>query len=106
MGNCCGKKSTSASFQGTGHRLGSAGEEGQPLSTSSTRNPKEEKDHAPRIDPKLTDAERETQRTQRLAAAEARLKASQGKTSNKKKSTDTKPLRGPNSQNTMRWTAG
>ena len=103
MGNCCGKKSK---FEGPGHRLGSAGEEGLPLSTLSTRNPKEENDHEPRVDSKLTNDERETQRAQRLAAAEKRLKASQGKTSNKKKSTDTKPLRGPNSQNTMRWTAG
>lgn len=103
MGNCCGKKSTTAAFQGEGRRLGSAADEEQPLSTSQKY--KDEKLPKPRKDPKLTATERDALREERLAAAEARQKKNQG-TKPKKKATDTKPLKGPNSQPLMRWTAG
>ena len=43
-------------------------------------------------------------RADRAAAAEARLKKAGGPPKKPKK-TDT-PLRGPNTQNTMRWTSG
>jgi len=45
--------------------------------------------------------------TERAAAAEARLKKQAGTSAAKsnKKSIETEPLRGPNSQPLMRWTA-
>ena len=54
--------------------------------------------------PNLTNDERERQRLDRLAAAEARAqKAMQPK---KPKKQSSQPLRGPNSQPTMAWTVG
>jgi len=61
---------------------------------------------APQHDDNLSPEERREQRAARAAAAEARAKAQGGATKTKKKDTTGEPLRGPNSQNTMRWTSG
>lgn len=60
---------------------------------------------APRIDPILTDEEREQQRKERIAAAEARMKKTGGLPKKKKEYKDM-PLKGPNTKPTMTWTAG
>lgn len=59
---------------------------------------------APVVDPTMTDEDRAKIRADRAAAAEARLKKQGAKPKPKKTSKD-EPLRGPNSQPTMRWTA-
>mmetsp|Transcript_8257 Transcript_8257/g.12050 ORF Transcript_8257/g.12050 Transcript_8257/m.12050 type:complete len:120 (-) Transcript_8257:1012-1371(-) len=118
MGNCCtsgeedqvaysGKKVNA--FQGAGHRLGSA-EETQKLNTAAPqtntmRQDEEEHLPAPAHDPTLTASDRDQQRANRLAAAEARLKKQGGKPK-KKASNSGEPLRGPNSQNFMSWNVG
>jgi hypothetical protein len=61
---------------------------------------------APTINENMTPEEREQQRRERAAAAEKRAKQMGGTTKPKKKDTSGEPLRGPNTQNTMRWTAG
>jgi hypothetical protein len=54
--------------------------------------------------PNLTDAEREQQRLDRLAAVEARLKKQGATTQAKKKKPDaSEPLRGPNTEPLMKW---
>jgi len=53
----------------------------------------------------LTDAEREQQRKERVAAAEARFKKAGGPPKQKKEYKD-KPLTGPNSKPAMKWTMG
>jgi hypothetical protein len=53
----------------------------------------------------LTSAEREQQRAERVAAAEARLKKQGGKPKKKKENKDA-PLTGPNSKPLMTWSAG
>ncbi|KAL7550336.1 hypothetical protein ACHAWF_013583, partial [Thalassiosira exigua] len=62
---------------------------------------------APYADAQLTDEERAKIREERLAAAEGRMTKEEKKAlKQKKKPTSDEPLRGPNSQNTMRWNAG
>ena len=60
----------------------------------------------PVVNPKLTDGQRSQQREERLAAAEARLKKQGGPPKKKKATNSDEPLRGPNTQPLMRWTAG
>mmetsp|Transcript_29869 Transcript_29869/g.49278 ORF Transcript_29869/g.49278 Transcript_29869/m.49278 type:complete len:120 (+) Transcript_29869:106-465(+) len=117
MGNCCGgeadesdtngyksggPKKQQAAFQGEGHRLGSADEVRAPEAAAMQRH-QEEEDLIPEPihNPNLTDADREKQRADRLAAVEARMKAKQPK--KPKKSSE--PLRGPNTKPTMTWSA-
>jgi hypothetical protein len=57
-------------------------------------------------DASLTDDQRAKQREARLAAAEARQKALGGGAKKKTKATNAAPLRGPNSQPLMKWSAG
>jgi hypothetical protein len=106
MGNCCGKNdgASSGAFQGTGHRLGSANEV-PPLAPQSVGTKQKDGLPKPRHDPKLTNVDRDQQRVSRLAAAEARQKK-QGGAPKKKKENKGAPLRGPNSQPLMQWTAG
>jgi hypothetical protein len=55
--------------------------------------------------PNLSDEARDKMRADRAAAAEARVNK-MGTTGNKKKNKKTNmPLRGPNTEPTMRWTA-
>uniref|UniRef100_A0A7S4T8J6 Uncharacterized protein n=1 Tax=Ditylum brightwellii TaxID=49249 RepID=A0A7S4T8J6_9STRA len=111
MGNCCGCLKNSgggSSFGGTGHRLGSADENaygsGGPPSSAAIR--RDDDTPAPTHDPNLNDDERARLRADRAKAAEARLKKQTGGTKKKKPNPDAEPLRGPNSQPLMRWTAG
>jgi hypothetical protein len=60
----------------------------------------------PVIDKNLTEEERAKIRADRAAAAEARLKKMGGAGKKKKKPSSNAPLRGPNTPNTMTWTAG
>jgi hypothetical protein len=67
----------------------------------------EERIPEPAMDPNLNDDERAKIRADRAAAAEARLKKLGGG-GKKKKSTanaNNQPLKGPNSENLMRWNA-
>jgi len=57
------------------------------------------------VDPDLTEDERAKIRADRAAAAEARLKKQGGPPKKAKTASSDAPLRGPNSQPTMRWTA-
>lgn len=103
MGCCCSKRSK---FEGEGHRLGTADEAAQGATAAKTTTPTQQ--FQPYTDKLLTDDDRARIREERLAAAEARLSKDakkEMKTKKKKPSSD-EPLRGPNSQNTMRWTAG
>lgn len=60
----------------------------------------------PVINPNLSDAQRETIRADRAAAAEARMKKQGLNPKQKKKPSATgAPLRGPNSEPLMRWNA-
>mmetsp|Transcript_5859 Transcript_5859/g.8592 ORF Transcript_5859/g.8592 Transcript_5859/m.8592 type:complete len:103 (+) Transcript_5859:146-454(+) len=100
---CCSSKQ----FEGQGQRLGSSNEpvSSRPVQTNSKENlPK------PKYNPNINDSEREKIRAERAAAAEARANANQigGKKKKKKVTTSSssEPLRGPNSRNTMNWTAG
>ena len=60
----------------------------------------------PILDANLNDEERKELRAQRAAAAEQRLQQKGLKQPKKKKKDSSKPLRGPNSENLMRWTTG
>jgi hypothetical protein len=84
-----------------GHRLGTATESSKP--SSEAANTLQDDTPEPIYDPSLTDEQREKIRADRAAAAEARLKKAAAKPV--KKSKDSSPLRGPNSQPLMRWTA-
>jgi hypothetical protein len=110
MGCCCsrGRRGSSA-FGGDGHRLGTADEERDTRAALSAAAEKRYNDQPtePYTDAHLTDEERAKIREERLAAAEARMtKQEKQAMKQKKKTTSGEPLRGPNSQNTMRWTAG
>jgi hypothetical protein len=77
-----------------------AGQQQEPASSKMARGgdiPPE-----PVFDPNLTDEQRENQRTDRLAAVEARLKKQGGQAPKKKKTTNTE-LKGPNTEPLMRW---
>ena len=87
--------------------------QGQRLGTGSndTRRAQQEGQYRddplpqPAYDPNLSDEAREKMRADRAAAAESRLKK-MGATGGKKKGKKTNiPLRGPNTEPTMRWTA-
>ena len=88
-----------------GNRLGSANEP-PPTSSAVSGNSKPDTDlPAKRVDPSLTQSDRDRQREARLAAAEKRQKASGVSTKKKKPTNPSQPLRGPNSEYHMRWTA-
>ena len=112
MGCCCSsaKHSTSAPFAGQGHRLGTASDE-RDARAAQTAAAKQrlavEQTHEPYTDIKLSEEERAKIRAERSAAAEARMtKEEKRHMKQKKKDTSDEPLRGPNTQNTMRWTSG
>ncbi|KAL7493468.1 hypothetical protein ACHAWT_002464 [Skeletonema menzelii] len=107
MGCCCSKRK----FQGEGHRLGTADEaaRGATSSKQTTGSAGETpQQFQPYSDKLLTDDDRARIREERLAAVEGRLSKEAKKEMNtkKKKPSSDEPLRGPNSQNTLRWTAG
>ena len=104
MGCCCSK----SKFEGEGHRLGTADEATAAAQRSKSSGTSPTSQYQPYTDKRLTDEERARIREERLAAAESRLSKEvkkEMKTKKKKPASD-EPLRGPNSQNTMRWTAG
>ena len=110
MGCCCSKRS-SAVFGGEGHRLGSADEQradrAARAAAAESRYTDQPTPVEPYTDDKLTDEQRAQIREERLAAAEGRLtKEDKKNMKKKKKPSSDEPLRGPNSQNTMRWTSG
>lgn len=110
MGNCCPKGGADASsnFQGEGRRLGTADEAafGSGGAPGAMPIKRDEDLPKPKYDKNLDDDERTKIRADRAAAAEARAKkAGGGGTKKKKASTENKPLVGPNSQPTMRWTS-
>jgi len=109
MGSCCSICFRKKKFEGEGHRLGTGQERTAQLSSAAISRPDDEDGTTPepRHDQNLTDADRERIRAERAAAAEARLKKQAGTSAAKsnKKSIETEPLRGPNSQPLMRWTA-
>mmetsp|Transcript_41434 Transcript_41434/g.74681 ORF Transcript_41434/g.74681 Transcript_41434/m.74681 type:complete len:111 (-) Transcript_41434:316-648(-) len=110
MGCCCSKRrSDSAAFGGDGHRLGTANEQRDDRAARAAAAEKRYTDqpHEAYADENLTDEERANIRAERLAAAEGRMTKQDKKAmKQKKKPTSDEPLRGPNSQNTMRWNAG
>lgn len=112
MGNCCcastsNRQSSSGggskSFQGQGHRLGSAAETSAVYAAPSSQRI-EEKDTLPEplVDPKLDPEIRRLRRTEAARAAEERANKNGGGKPVKKK-TNQEPLRGPNSEPLMRW---
>ena len=108
MGCCCSKRNK---FQGEGHRLGTADEAARGATSKQTtagENATPQQQFKPYTDNLLTDDDRARIREERLAAAEGRLSKEAKKEMNtkKKKPSSDEPLRGPNSQNTLRWTAG
>lgn len=106
MGCCC-SKSKRHEFAGEGHRLGTASEAREARSAAAAAaEGRAEQIHEPYTDERLTDDERAKLREERLAAAEARMTKEEKKQMAQKKKKSDAPLRGPNSQNTMRWTAG
>jgi len=107
MGCCCSKRS-SAAFGGEGHRLGSADEQraDRAARAAAAENRYTDQPPEPYTDDKLTDEQRAQIREERLAAAEGRLTKEEKKNMKKKEKPSDAPLRGPNSQNTMRWTSG
>lgn len=113
MGCCCSKrarrKSGAGAFGGEGNRLGTADEQRDARAARAAAAEKRQyKDEPaePYVDDQLTDEERANIREERLAAVEGRLTKQEKKAmKTKKKSTSDEPLRGPNSQNTMRWNA-
>mmetsp|Transcript_15628 Transcript_15628/g.35984 ORF Transcript_15628/g.35984 Transcript_15628/m.35984 type:complete len:111 (-) Transcript_15628:121-453(-) len=110
MGCCCSKRpkdAASPSFGGEGHRLGTAGEDKDARSAraAAVEGRQNKPEYQPYTDERLSDSDRERIRRERLAAAEGRLTKQEKKAMKAKKKSDA-PLRGPNSQNTMRWTAG
>mmetsp|Transcript_13792 Transcript_13792/g.29964 ORF Transcript_13792/g.29964 Transcript_13792/m.29964 type:complete len:112 (+) Transcript_13792:14-349(+) len=111
MGCCCSKRrrDPSSAFGGDGHRLGTADEQRasrEALAAAAERR-YSDRPHEPSHDENLTDEERAKIREERLAAVEGRMTKQEKKAMRqKKKSTSDEPLRGPNSKNSMRWTAG
>ncbi len=110
MGCCCSRERRgSAAFGGDGQRLGTAGEESNARvdRAAAAERRYSDQNRKPYTDERLTDEDRERIRQERLAAAEARMtKQDKQAMKQKKKTTSNEPLRGPNSNNTMRWTAG
>lgn len=113
MGCCCSKRpreSSPSSFGGQGHRLGTADEQRDARAARAAAAEQRYSDQQtpePYTDARLTDEERAKIREERLAAAEGRMTKQEKKAmKQKKKPTSDEPLRGPNSQNTMRWTSG
>ena len=103
MGCCCSKRK----FSGEGHRLGTATEDADARTARAlAAEQREIAAHEPYTDSKLTDEERAKLREERLAAAEARMTKEEKRQMGQKKKKSDAPLRGPNSQNKMRWTAG
>mmetsp|Transcript_2950 Transcript_2950/g.3958 ORF Transcript_2950/g.3958 Transcript_2950/m.3958 type:complete len:124 (-) Transcript_2950:1127-1498(-) len=123
MGNCCPSSSSDEqqvltrggqrvqAFRGEGHRLGTVDETHFQSSPTTANNiDREDKPNitAPApvvVDSNMTEEERAKVRADRAAAAEARLKKQGGVVKQKKKPSNNEPLRGPNSQPTMRWTS-
>ncbi|KAL7508865.1 hypothetical protein ACHAXN_005936 [Cyclotella atomus] len=104
MGCCCSKRKQ---FTGEGHRLGTAADDQDARNArAAAAERRAEPMHEPYTDATLNDGERARLREERLAAAEARMSKEEKKQMNQKKKKSDAPLRGPNSQNTMRWTAG
>ncbi len=114
MGCCCSKRK----FEGEGHRLGTADEDraargggsggGKTQQQQQQQQQQQSSSYEPYTDERLTDEERAKIREERLAAAEGRLTKDQKKQmkTKKKKPDSEEPLRGPNTQNNLRWTAG
>jgi len=92
-----------------GHRLGTVGETSSRYGADGANNQRsrpEDNLPAPTYDPNLNAQERTELRAARAAAAEERMKQSGvPKAKKKPKPSSSEPLRGPNSQNMMRWTA-
>lgn len=86
-----------------GRRLGT-GDEPRPFTNPSQSSVHRDEEMNPTYDDNLTDEDKRKIREDRAKAAEARAKAA-GSKLKKKKEDPNKPLRGPNSENTMRWTA-
>ena len=87
--------------------MGTANEAQVPTNTAAATTARDDNLPPARHDPTLTDLAREQQRQERIAAAEARIKKAGGNpTPKKKKENKDAPLVGPNSEPTMRWTAG
>lgn len=89
-----------------GHRLGTADEAAHLAGPVSNTMDRQDELPDPVYNPNLTDDERARIRADRAAAAEARLKKQAGGQKPKKKTSNSAPLVGPNSQPTMRWTSG
>lgn len=109
MGCCCSKRRDDSAFVGEGHRLGTADEHHSKIIARNAADTTRFTDETPKpyTDAHLTEEERAMIREERLAAAEGRLTKQERNAMKKKKTTNTdSPLRGPNSQNSMRWTAG
>lgn len=66
----------------------------------------DEVDHQPIHDPNINDTDRANMRAERAERAEARLKQQEPPKKTKKRVNNSTPLKGPNSENLMRWTAG
>jgi hypothetical protein len=106
MGNCCGGLESATrpgAFKGTGQRLGAANDEAPTVATGSGEKKHQDDLPKPRSDPNLSGTDREKQRAERIAAAEARQKQQGGPPKKKKKEKAGAPLNGPNSQPLMRW---
>ena len=108
MGNCC-LRGDNFEGAGEGHRFGTAdeatfGSGGAPAGMPIKRDGHDADLPKPQHDSNLDDQDRDRIRAERAAAAEARLKK-QGGPKKKKTLNENKPLVGPNSQPTMRWTA-
>ena len=105
MGCCLSCFAKKPAFGGAGHRLGAAADERRAGGDAAA--PPAQYTDEPRKDDRLTDEDRARIREERLAAAEGRMTAQEKKAMRqKKKPAGDAPLRGPNSANTMRWTAG
>ena len=89
-----------------GHVLGSAGDEPRASRAPGVASMDRNDVAPPTYNDNISPDEREQQRRERAAAAEKRAKQMGGTAKPKKKDTSGQPLRGPNTQNTMRWTAG
>lgn len=110
MGCCCSRRRDSSTFEGEGHRLGTADEERDARAAGALAAEARlggANDLEPYTDDRLSDEDRARLREERLAAVEGRLTKEDKKAmKQKKKPKSDEPLRGPNSQSTMRWTAG
>ena len=106
MGCCCSK--SKRQFSGEGHRLGTASEAADARTAAAAAAAKraEPATYEPYTDDNLTDEQRARLREERLVAVEARMTKEEKKQMKQKKQKSDGPLRGPNSQNTMTWTAG